>query len=297
MHYLDYIENATHGTPDFPLALYRVDETHPRYEMPFHWHREMEIIHVVRGRFTLYLDDKMILADQGDIVFINQGVIHGGTPDDCVYECVVFDPYPLLMHTDICRHHIRFLTDKDIHIYSLFPAGTQPLCDITDRLISAAGAISPNASPAFGQQNAPGSELSALGALFEWFGYIYETHSYTKNDTAEVPDSGKIQILKPVLAYIDQTYMQSVTLEDLAKLAGMSPRYFCRFFHALIHRTPMDYLSYYRVERACHLLAATSVTVTETAYRCGFNDSSYFVKIFKKYKGTTPRQYRKQFQK
>jgi AraC-like DNA-binding protein len=59
----------------------------------------------------------------------------------------------------------------------------------------------------------------------------------------------------------------------------------------------MDYLSYYRVERACHLLAATSVTVTETAYRCGFNDSSYFVKIFKKYKGTTPRQYRKQFQK
>lgn len=282
MHYLDYIENRTHGTPDFPIAFYPVDEAHPRYEMPFHWHREMEIIRVTKGSITFYLNDEVQRAGEGDIVFINQGVIHGGTPDNCVYECVVFDPYPLLMHTDICRRYLRVLTAGNVRIRTFFPADTQPLWDITDRLSAAL------------QNRTPGSELTALGALFEWFGFIYETHSYAERAEAALPDSEKIQVLKPVLEYIDQSYMQPVTLEELAKLAGMSPRYFCRFFRALIHRTPIEYLNYYRIERACYLLAAAPVSVTEAAYQCGFNDSSYFVKIFKKFKGITPRQYQKQ---
>lgn len=283
MQYLDYIENTTHGTPDFPVAFYHVDEAHPRYEMPFHWHREMEIIYIEKGSFTFYLNDEVQKAKEGDIIFINQGVIHGGTPNDCVYDCVVFDPRPLLMQTGVCRGYIRALTGKNVQIQTFFPAGTKPLGDITDRLVASA------------QKKTPGSELTTLGALFEWFGVIYETHSYMEKEKDAVPDSEKIQVLKPVLEYIDQSYMQPISLEDLAKLAGMSSRYFCRFFHAFIHRTPIEYLNYYRIERACCLLAASPVSITDAAYQCGFNDSSYFVKIFKKYKGITPKQYQKQY--
>ena len=46
MHYLDYNEKIEHGTPDFPIAFYHVDEHHSRYNMPFHWHKEMELIQV-----------------------------------------------------------------------------------------------------------------------------------------------------------------------------------------------------------------------------------------------------------
>lgn len=282
MHYLDYIENRTHGTPDFPIAVYHVDEAHPRYEMPFHWHREMEIIRIAKGSITFYLNDEILKADEGDIIFINPGVIHGGTPDSCIYECVVFDPHPLLMHTGVCRRYIRTLTAKNIKIHMRFPAGTEPLCSITDRLLCAL------------QNRTPGSKLTVLGALFEWFGFIYGTHSYTEAEGRTAPDSEKIQALKPVLEYIDRSYMHPVSLEELAKLAGMSPRYFCRFFHTLIHRTPIEYLNYCRIERACYLLASAPVSVTEAAYQCGFNDSSYFVKIFKKFKGITPKQYQKQ---
>ena len=94
-----------------------------------------------------------------------------------------------------------------------------------------------------------------------------------------------------MLDFIDSSYRKPGTLETLARLAGMTPRYFCRFFYAFIHRTPIDYLNYYRVERACLLLASPDLTITEIAYRCGFNDSSYFGKVFRKYKGISPKQY------
>lgn len=58
--------------------------------------------------------------------------------------------------------------------------------------------------------------------------------------------------------------------------------------------TPMDYVNQYRIEQACHQLLTTDFPITEVAFNCGFNDSSYFIKVFKKYKGTTPKKYLKQ---
>ncbi len=98
--------------------------------------------------------------------------------------------------------------------------------------------------------------------------------------------------LKPVLEYIDSNYGQTITLNELSRIAGMSPKYFCSYFHSIIHRTPIDYLNYYRIERACSELSTSDLTLTEVAYRCGFSDVCYFIKTFKRYKGITPRRYR-----
>ena len=71
-----------------------------------------------------------------------------------------------------------------------------------------------------------------------------------------------------------------------------SPKYFCRCFRAILHRSPIDYLNHYRIECASHFLTASDMTVAEIAQRCGYNDSSFFIKQFRKYKNTTPKQYR-----
>ena len=65
MHYLDYSEKIQHGTPDFPLAYYYVDEKHPRYHMPMHWHREVELLRVLRGRLRLYADNAVLTVEAG----------------------------------------------------------------------------------------------------------------------------------------------------------------------------------------------------------------------------------------
>lgn len=280
MHYLDYNEKKSHGTQDFPLEFYHVDQEHPRYEMPFHWHRELEIIHILRGRFTAYLNEEIYAAKAGDFLFINQGTVHGGTPENCVYECIVFDPDPLLGQVAACRRQLRLLLEGDSLIRVHFSADDLPFRNAALALFDAA------------RSEAPGHELNTAGALFSLFGVLFSHPEYREEGRAPVLYAKRIRLLKPVLEHIEQNYMRPLTLTDLAKITGMSPRYFCRFFRTFIHRTPIDYLNYYRVEQACRFLSSP-MTVTEAAYLCGFNDSSYFVKIFKKYKGITPRQYQK----
>lgn len=281
MHYLDLREQTSHGTPDFPFAFYRVQEGHPRYDMPFHWHKEWELIRILDGSFTCYINGERYPAEKGDYLFITHGTLHGGTPQDCVYECAVFDPLTFLMHPESCRSLVQQLYSGNSTIPPVFKSSCRSFSHTASKLFSCARA------------KAPGWELSLTGTLFELFGLLWKEGFLEQNSPQAIPDADRAFLLKPVLEYIDKHYMQTVTLEELARLTGMSPRYFCRFFNTFIHRTPIDYLNYYRIEIACSLLASTQLSVTETAYRCGFNDSSYFVKIFKKYKGVTPLQYRR----
>ncbi len=284
MNYIDIIEKRTHGTPDFPLAYYYVDETHPHYQMPFHWHRELEISYIIKGSYTFYLNDQEITASEGDVVFIDHGVIHGGKPDHCVYQCVVFAPRPLLPSTETCRNMMRKLISSHTYIPPYFPKGSHPICEATKNLMAAAS-----------DEN-PGKELNTLAALYQWFYTLYQTETYTTLDEKNPPSEEKIQALKPVLELIHQNYMQHLTLQDLAAHAGMSEGYFCRFFKKLIHQRPIEYLNYYRLECACYLLATTTLPITEVAYRCGFTDSCYFIYFFRKNKGITPKEYQKQYQ-
>ncbi len=99
--------------------------------------------------------------------------------------------------------------------------------------------------------------------------------------------------LKNVLTYMRDRYDSAVTLSELAAVAGMNPKYFCRAFSQMTGRTPIDYLNYYRMEQAGEQLAFTARPVTEIALNCGFSDISYFSRIFSRYKGVSPSAYRR----
>ena len=104
--------------------------------------------------------------------------------------------------------------------------------------------------------------------------------------------AGNLMSVKKALDFIETHYAENISLEDMAESAGVSPKYFCRYFKEMSDKTPIEYLNYYRIERACEQLAINSVSVTDAALGNGFNDISYFIKTFKKQKGVTPRQYK-----
>ena len=279
MHYLDYNEKIQHRTGDFPLAYYPVDERHERYRMPMHWHRETELIRIRRGRLALYIDDREIVAEAGDLVLIAEGVIHGGEPMDCEYDCVVFDA-GLLLGLDACARSLRGVMNHSIFLRRQAIDGDDDLRDAIRRLYGRCDAgVAENA-------------LGVTGALYELFGGLVGRRSEAGLDMPSSRFGQKAEQLKPALEYIEAHYGQSITLESLARLTGMSPKYFCRFFKTIVHRSPIDYVNYYRVECASHFLTSGDMTVAEIAQHCGYNDSSFFIKQFKKYKGTTPKRYR-----
>lgn len=282
MLYLNYNEQQQHGTGEFPIAFYHVDRNHPRYEMPFHWHKEYEIVRVLDGSFRLMMDETEITAGAGESIFIPSGAIHGGTPDSCIYECLVFDLDMLFIHADRCRHYLKKITHQDVLVHSLISADTPSLQRAIERLLN------------YAAEMAAGYELIVTGCLFEIFGLIFREKCYEPNSMETLSPIKHTKQLKSVFEYIESNYSSTITLQQLSQISGMSPKYFCRYFQTIAHKTPMDYLNYYRIERSCSLLCTTDMPITAIAYDCGFNDCSYFIKLFKRYKHITPKQYQLQ---
>lgn len=269
-------ESLQRGSPDFPLEYYLLDQHHSRYEMSFHWHEEVELLRILSGQFTLTLDEEAFLLSPGDVAFIPSGCLHGGTPEGAVYECVVFDMRFLFKAGDAIRRYAGDILHRRIAVTPLFSAGS-----------AAAQALGPLFDAL--RERCPGREPIAIGCLLHLIGEIFRLHLYREATNSD--DCRRVLQLKRVFELIETEYASPLSLSQLAACANMTPKYFCRFFKEAVHRSPMDYLNFYRVEMACYALAATDCNVTEAALDAGFNDPSYFIRTFRRFKGETPGRY------
>lgn len=279
MKYFDYKENTQHGTFDFPIAFYHVTPCHPRYNMPYHWHTECEIIRILEGEFSLIINDEKILASKGDIIFIHDGMFHGGTPYNCIYECIVFDIKVLLKQNHACTKKIQDIINQNKIIGPLLPKNTKGLKSCCDALFESM------------KSKELGYEFITQGSLYYLIGMVLKYDLYKSQNKNTKRTEERALHFKNVLSLIESEYQSPLTLEDLSRAAGMTPKYFCRFFSEMTNKTPIEYLNYYRIESACEQLITTNYSITDVALNCGFNDTSYFIKIFKKHRGITPKQY------
>lgn len=85
-----------------------------------------------------------------------------------------------------------------------------------------------------------------------------------------------------------------LTLSDLAEVAGLSPNHLLRAFRQVVGRTPHQYLTELRLERACHLLATTDQPITEICFAVGFESLGAFSWRFRQRVGCAPSEYRRQ---
>lgn len=278
MHSLQYLEAKQRGTIDFPLDYHFVSNTHTRYEMPYHWHEETEILFVLSGRFSLFLDGERFELAAGDVAYIASGSLHAGAPQDCVYECIVFDLRMLLNIPGTCRELIGEVNSRKIRIQPLFRHNSTIAKETVQLLFQGF------------RQNRKGGELIALGYLLAFFGAVYVQEKYVLEEVNRDEDKKMLQ-LKAVFDLIEAQYCQKLTLDDLASVVHLDRKYFCRFFKQATHMTPMQYLQYYRVEQACCEMQTTDKNVTEISLDVGFPTPTHFTKIFKKYKEMTPSQY------
>ncbi len=92
-------------------------------------------------------------------------------------------------------------------------------------------------------------------------------------------------------AYLEEHYMDDQPLKGAIGQSNYSRRHFCRLFTEVYGVSPQDYLFGVRMKRSMELLR-TGLSVAETAGKCGFSDSGYFTRVFKKRFGVLPSHYR-----
>ncbi len=191
----------------------------------------------------------------------------------------MFDLRLLLKTGEHCKRYIGDILHRRVAVYTHFPAGHQ--------------AISGTLLPMFEALRAQseGYALVTLGCLFQFLGMVFQMGAYVRSTGEADVDQKKALQLKKVFELIETQYPSPLTLAELAACVHMTPKYFCRFFKSATHRSPMDYLNYYRVEMASYALVATDCNVSEAASGAGFNNLSYFIRVFKRHKGITPGQY------
>lgn len=97
---------------------------------------------------------------------------------------------------------------------------------------------------------------------------------------------------KLIMDYIDQNYMNDITLNDMAKVVNLSPQYICRIFRETLNMRPFEHLTKKRIFEVKNLLMDTKLSINSISKAVGYNDCSYFCAVFKRQEKISPAEYR-----
>lgn len=147
------------------------------------------------------------------------------------------------------------------------------------------------------------TEKEGFYAVIKFLTILYELslvdniHILSSSSFARLDEGSDSRRVLKISQYINAHYQETIRLEDLAELVGMTPVALSRFFKIRSGKTISDYLIDIRLGFAARLLADTTNSISEICYDCGFNNLSNFNRIFKKKKGCTPKEFRENFRK
>ncbi len=278
-----YLEKTRHGTAMFPIEFYYCVYPAGLAGLPVHWHEEFEITSVKGGNCVYYMNLEPFPVKKGDFLFLPSGVLHGipeGKTRFLETESFVFHPEMLGSRSDIC--HAKYTAPAEAgeirFPYVIRGRAADKLNETFEELKTAF------------QKKEKGYELEVKALLLHSMALLFREVPYERRDpeNTEVVDK-----LKIVLQYIKEHYQQQISVKELAEACHFSEFYFMRFFKQYMHMTCIEYLNQYRMDIAAGKLSAGTESITDIAMDAGFNNISYFNRVFKKSFGMTPREYRK----
>jgi len=132
-----------------------------------------------------------------------------------------------------------------------------------------------------------GQISDVIVAIIDLFKHLIG-NSNTSNDNMYISSSNE-DILS-VISWTEKHFKQRISLADAAKTFGYTKPHFCRKFKATTGTTYLAYLNHLRIFHACKLLKS-GMSINSACDECGFDDISYFIQLFKKITGTTPKKY------
>ncbi len=288
-----YVDNTLqelnrHGTADFPLSMDRQIVSAEGCLGVRHWHYEIQILVMIKGGAVFETPAGRYELKEGEGLFINSGVLHEAlscTGEDSSYICCDFAPEMISADRSdaVFRDYVEpVIASLDLQSFAL-RAQEAPWQAEVLRLLLEMGASDDAREYAY--------ELSLKTKLLEIWRLIVTNCRVQAEGATGVSFADRLRVRR-LKQFINEHYMEKLSLEDIASSAGLSRSECCRLFKRAGSLTPIAYLKEYRVAQSMKMLSCTGLSVAEIAYQCGFDSSSYFISCFKRMAGCTPLEYR-----
>ena len=237
-------------------------------------HDDQLLIYCLEGEGRMSLDKQTIRVKSGDILLLPRGTAHK-------YQALSKDPWTIYwVHFD--GHH------ADDFMQHLLPGGNS----ISSFKIS------------LGYHSRLVSDFETLletrRASYNLNAYLFAanqlrqilSHIAVLGPLARQRAAGESLDLEKIHSLMQSHVHEQLDLETLAEASNLSKYHFVKKYKELTGTTPINHFIHLKIERACHLLDASSQSIGEIAFAVGYEDAYYFSRIFKKMMGVSPSQYR-----
>lgn len=269
--------NVHYQDPSFKLFIQEEEmNTNTNYHSIEHIHEELELMYVTEGYIYYDINGEEIEVKQGECIFVNAYVQH------CSYlkESTSCKFIVLLIHPSIYASYISLvqpiIENKQVSYY-LFQQN-QELNELFYKMLEET------------KKKTKAYKLALVGYAFNVMKNICEEINVEKVSKKNVED---IKDLNEMTFFVYQHYAEKITLTDIASQCNISVSTCSRLFNKYMHHSPIDFLNLHRLEVASNLLRDTKESISDISTSCGFDQQSYFNRIFKKEYGCTPLEYRK----
>lgn len=281
-------EKIPHGDAMFPLMVHEITTDIQFSErLNCHWHNEIEFLVVTKGEADFHINERSYHAKEGDILLIHPNLLHSAS----AIGDLPFHFFAVVFHTSLLDSSLNDSIQQN-YLSPVYNNSVvlKEFLSSEDEWIAQIRALLYQIRALYAEQSSC-YELRIKANLFQIW-YLLFTHTKTPTTLDQKENDYRIKRLKSVMTYIQENYSSRITLHDLASVMGLCEGQFCRFFKSMTRRSAIDYLNHYRITQSIALLSDTDKSISEIAGLVGFNNISYFNKIFLKYMHVTPTAYR-----
>lgn len=133
-------------------------------------------------------------------------------------------------------------------------------------------------------------DLKSLSSFYALLSTIIEGSNLSNHN--KISTKHREIYIKQALEFIDTNYSRKISIEEVASYVGINRKYLCQIFLDILNVSPQNYLINFRLQKACDLLTHTDLSIYEISNSIGYMDPYLFSKVFKKFKGMSPKTYR-----
>lgn len=255
-----------HDDPSFPI-IFHLDFMERNANFLTHWHESIEILYIVKGSITVLADANRTTAKKGQIVIINSNNIHHIKSLDEVSEY-----YCLIIDKKLCEESGLYIEEIVFRKLIVDKEALAKFIKIKNEFISKSALY----------------KYAVKSAITDFLIHLYRGYILSESPLSNKSQNIKTEMVKRTIKYIQDNYNKGISTSDIAEKVGLSRSYFCNVFKETTGYATVHYINYIRCYNAKKLFQIGNYTVSEVALLCGFDNSSYFSKTYKKHMGCLP---------